>query len=323
MWNISLICLLICLLANISNAKSFYTINTKQLKNPSILNALNLEQELTKYGFELLTHRNLTNSGFKFDFVYTTPNWSQAIILKEGLMANDTKFLADYHSNDMNWSVGHIQINQSDYIVMGFGIKSSELESMIRPFSKRTKYSIIDWFLPKAQAANGPACKYLISNNDQLKNSADFVILKNILSSVGKCATDAFVGAQKNIDETADFFSKLANNPEFLWNEMKDSFLNLRNFVLNIGTEMMSMYSDLKNISANEIATIACTMTGQMILSTISSGGLALAGAGIPFLIQKMKNAIDLIKKVSLLKNKGLNIPSLGFVSQEAMSCAL
>jgi CRISPR/Cas system-associated protein Cas10 (large subunit of type III CRISPR-Cas system) len=145
-----------------------------------------------------------------------------------------------------------------------------------------------------------------------------------ILRAIGKCGADALTGAGSSVTSTLNFFKNLATDPLKLWDQTKQSFYELKNFVMNMHSEVVEMYKSFSNLTSQEKSEIACTMAGYMI-GKVAQGAVtgALLAKTLPTMMLAVKTAGGMLKKIAELAQKGIQLPNKSFLVREAMACAM
>ena len=104
---------------------------------------------------------------------------------------------------------------------------------------------------------------------------------------------------------------------------MKYSFSELKEFALNMKSEVISMIDTLGNMPAEQKLQIACTMTGEVLGGAIQAAILAgTLTKIIPMAIAKLRKAGSLLAKLGDLKKQGFKTPDLNLATKEILSCA-
>ena len=299
-----------------------YELEKNSLLSPSFSDRAELAAIFEGKGFHKITDQTLSKTGLPFDGVYTTADWSKALLLKAGLKAPTNLEGQIIEEPSLGMLILHFKFEGSPYVLAATNLSRHEFAKIVKPWLKNSSKSALlqSLLLPQAQAFD---CAMASSKFDSFVNTKGFIESQETLKSIGKCATDALGGAVQSVDSTFDFFKKLATDPKALWGEMKDSFVELKSFVLNINEEMKSVYAAFGSMTPEQRTQIACTMTGELIAGALQA---MVAGAGLakllPGLILKMKAATATLTKLAGLEKKGIALPDKSLLTREALSCA-
>lgn len=298
-----------------------YQVEESSLLRPSILQISQLSQKFESKGYRTLSSRSLISSGLSFDTAYTSEDWNKVFLIKAGLQvpsSMDGKLLND---DKLGVIAVHIRVDNTPYLILSMNNSQEEIRSVlgswIKPGNASAKWSL---FVPSAQAA---ACETGPSAMSSLKSAAAHIEGNEIFQKIGKCATDALSGVQSSVTGTLDFFKKLATDPKALWAEMKESFVQLKNFAMNIQSELQTAFANLKGLSTEQKTQMACTLAGTVMGGAVQSmlvGG-ALAKI-LPGLLLKVKESAALLKKISSLEQMGIRFPDKSLLAREVLSCA-
>lgn len=267
---------------------------------------------------------NLTSAGFFFDRAFVSHKWKSGFVLKTGLRVPNSLLGKVMENEGLGIQVLHFEIEKTPYMLIGIDMTRGEFREAARSWITSSDASVkFAWLLPQAHAVSCmTATKNPFSGSTVMAFETD-----GILKAIGKCGTDALSGFTGSVSSTLNFFKRLATEPQKLWAETKQSFVELKDFVLNIHTELNETLAALQSLPAEEKAEIACVFAGQA-LGTVAQ---ALTGAGaiaglvkaFPSLLLKIKSAAKIIAEAMRLRQKGLPIPNSSFLAREAMSCAL
>ncbi len=298
-----------------------YKIEESSLLRPSTLQGYELTKMFNEKGFYSLSDTSLVSAGLPFDKVFVSENWEKVLLLKAGLKAPgdiEGKLLED---PALGVSVIHFQFEGTPYLLLSMNNSTKELRDIIRPWLKSETSAKWAMFFPNAQAQE--PCVQKPGFASQLEATSSYIENNEILKSIGRCATDALHGAKESVGDTLSFFKKLATNPSQLWSEMKESFVQLKNFAMNIQSELASAIGTLRSLSTEEKTQIACTMAGQTMVSAVQGmiGGAGLAKL-LPMLILKVKQTAAMLKEIANLEKLGIKFSNKSGLMKEVMSCA-
>lgn len=298
-----------------------YKIETDNLLKPSLIKAQGLSNHFASEGLWSVRGASFVQAGMPFDFVYVSHNWDKAILIKEGLRAPADKTGIIIRDEKLGGSVFHFQREGSSYVLLALGFSSAELQTLLAPLKPKSSFSKWSLFVNSAQAAeecdNQPkALGNLAESSASLEDAA-------ILRKIGQCSVDAWQGIKKSGEDTLSFFKKLATDPSALWGEMKESFVQLKEFALNIKSEVQSVIASFGAMPTEQKLQVACTMAGQTLMGVAE--GLLAGGALakiLPMLVLKLRQSASLLAKLAELKKRGYNVPDLNTATREVLSCA-
>jgi hypothetical protein len=265
---------------------------------------------------------SFAQAGMPFDFVYVDQSWEKVLLVKEGLKAPADKIGVIFRDQKVGAFLFHFQMDGSSYVVMALGFSSDELFKVLAPFQPKKSYSKWTLLFNSAYAMDTDCDTQMRIQKSLAANSAaleDGMVLRTI----GKCGADAWQGVKQSATDTLDFFKKLATDPQALWGEMKESFLQLKEFALNIKSEMNSLLITLRNMPTEQKMQVVCTMTGELIAgaaqAALAAGSLAKT---VPLLLEKLRKSMALLSKLGELRKMGVKTPDLNLATKEILSCA-
>lgn len=299
-----------------------YQIEAKGLLHPSLLKAQQLTRTFEREGLWSVRSASFVQVGMPFDFVYVNQNWDKAILVKEGLVAPAEKMGVIIRDEKLGASVFHFQIEGSSYVLMALGFSSAELKQVLAPLKPRSSASKWSLLMNPAYAADEP-CDPKTTAQQTLAESSAGLEDGAILRMIGKCGMDALQGVKQSGERTLDFFNKLVTDPSALWSDMKNSFSELKEFALNMKSEVTKMIDTFGNMPTEQKLQIACTMTGEVLGGAIQAALLAgTLTKIIPMAIAKLRQAGSLLAKLADLKKRGIKTPDLNLATKEILSCA-
>lgn len=298
-----------------------YQIVSESFNHPSILQSYELGQNFKAAGFENLTNMNLASAGSPFNSVYITAQWDKALLLKAGLKAPSNMEGSIVAVDSENIQVFHFQYKKTPYVIVAYNLSKSEFKKIVSPWLKSSASSL--WKILET-TANAAECE--IRPNKEILNSfsstAQFINYKSTLQSIGRCGADAWGSVQGSMNDGIDFFKKLASNPQQLWSEMKESFLELKNFTLNINTELQELFTSLSSMTSEQKTQLACSIAGNLIagagLAFVSVAGMTRI---LPHLLARLKNIKKTLLKFAALEQLGIRIPNRQLIFDEVISC--
>lgn len=290
--------------------------------HPSILEANEFKSIFQQFGYHSLSDTSLIHTGLPFDHAYVSEGWKSSFLLKAGLSVPkkmEGKLIKD---PSLKMHVLHFRHNNIPYMLLGLDMSEAQFIKAARPWiAKDSKglFSLLSIF-PNAYAddceISSPEISSLAATSKQLEGRA-------LLSKIGECGMDALKGGVDQLHNTFDFFKKLATNPSQLWAETKESFRELKSFVLNIKTELQEVFEVLGEADLDQKLALACSVTGSLFMTVAQSmiiGPTALARA-LPLLMLKLKKTTALLSQFAILKKKGILVPDNKRVTSEVLSC--
>ncbi|KYG66136.1 hypothetical protein AZI86_03480 [Bdellovibrio bacteriovorus] len=300
-----------------------YKIDQASLLNPSSLQIYKISQMLSANGFHSISDLNLTTAGFTFDRAFVSHQWQSSMILKSGLQVPDTMLGKVITDEGLGVQVLHFKVEETYYMLMGMDMTKGEFKEAAKPWITSSDVSAkFSWLLPQAHAVT---C--MTGPQNRVGKTADSLESDSILRAIGKCGTDALSGFTGSVSSTLSFFKRLATEPGKLWAETKQSFVELKNFVMNINSELKEAFAAFQSLPSEEKAAIACTIAGQVLgdaaQGLVGAGALAGLAKLLPSLLLKIKAGLKTVVQGLELRNKGLKIPDGSVLAREAMSCAL
>ena len=299
-----------------------YELEKTALVNPSISDRAEIARLFEQKGFHKITDQTLSKINLPFDGVYTSHDWNKSLLLKAGLKAPANLEGQIIEEPSLGRLILHFNYEGAPYVLAALNLSRREFAEVAKPWLKKSAKSVLlqKLFLPEAEAFD---CYAANKSFDHFVNTKGFIESQETLKSIGKCAMDALSGASQSAASTFDFFKKLATDPKALWGEMKDSYVELKSFVMNINEEMKGVYEAFGSMTPEQRTQIACTMTGSLISGALQA---AVIGGGIakllPELILKLKTATATLTKLAGLEKKGISLPDKILLTREALSCA-
>lgn len=306
------------------NASAFeYKIEESSLLHPSALQGHQLTQMFAKKGFRSLSDASLVQTGLPFDKAFVSSNWENVLLLKAGLKAPANIEGRLIEDSKVGVTVIHFQFEGTPYVLVSLNNSRDELQDIVKPWLKsKSPVSSAAWsmFFPQAHALACPPYKDVAKG---LQNTAAHIEKNEMFQSIGRCALDAMQGAKSSAEDTLQFFKKLVTDPTSLWSEMKESFVQLKEFALNIQTELQQTFETISSLPTEMKTKMACSLAGTVMVGAVQA---ALSGAAIgrvlPSLLLKVKGSTAMLKKIAGLENLGVKFPNKSGMMQEVMSCA-
>jgi hypothetical protein len=141
-----------------------------------------------------------------------------------------------------------------------------------------------------------------------------------LLKKIGECGVNALKGMDGQIENTVNFFKMLKDDPNKLWQDMKESYENLKYMMANLTSELKNIFESMRFLSMDEMLEIGCTMAGETVPSLVlmtTGVGLATGTAKIMLtVLPKLQRFSRIVTKLKRFK-----APTKGM--HEALSCAL
>ena len=297
-----------------------YKIEEASLLRPSHLQGYKLTQIFAQKGFRSLSDASLVSTGLPFDKAFVSHNWEKVLLLKAGLKAPTHIEGRLIEEKSLGVSVIHFQFEGTPYVLLSINNSRDELQEIVKPWLKSKSSVAWSFFFPQARATVCPrhqdVTRALLSTSAHIEKNEMF-------QSIGRCALDAMQGAKNSAEDTLSFFKKLVSDPTALWSEMKESFVQLKEFALNIQTELQQAFETISNLPTEMKTKMACSLAGSVMVGAVQA---ALSGAAIgrvlPSLLLKVKSSASMLKEIANLERLGIKLPNKSGMMQEVMSCA-
>lgn len=202
-----------------------------------------------------------------------------------------------------------------------FNLSENAVKKLVYSLDQKAEFitKIKNFFISESYA-DTVACNTPPPNKyGQVENISSAMDNSFIMKKIGECAVHALHGAKESVEETADFFKKLATNPAALWTDVKKSYDGLKHFAMNFSTELQSFYQTITNLTLEDKIDIACTLTGQLIPGLVLSltGSSPMVGAkllaGLLPKLERMRTLINLLQRYKISTK----------VAKESLSCAI
>lgn len=291
--------------------------------HPSILEAYEFKSTFQKHGYQSLSDTSLIQIGLAFDHAYVSEGWRSSFLLKAGLSVPEKmegKVLKDHH---LNIYVLHFRHQDTPYMLMGLDMTEAQFLKVVRPWIKKSSLGIFSMLAIIPSAHANEDCEISPSEVSTLAVASNQLESSALLSKIGECGMDALKGGVGRVQDTLDFFKKLATNPSELWAETKASFRELKSFVLNIKSELQEVFKNFSGSDLNQKLALACSITGSIFVSAAQSmvmGPGALARA-LPLMMLKLKKTSAILSRLGILKKQGVKLPDNERLTSEVISC--
>ena len=304
-----------------------YRIDSDSLFKASPLQAYEFSKWFETKGYRSLSSRSVLSHQLPFDFVYAGPMLEKALLVKSGLRvptAELNKLIVDTKSQTI---AVHLELDDVPYLVLAVNIDKDEVHNLLKPWLKR-KEQASSWkwklfFGARANAGGMWDCGVRPMNSG-IANTVSFIESNELLQSVGRCGAQALQGAASSVGSSLEFFKKLATDPSALWVEMKNSYIELKTFAINIQNEIGPAMDAIAGLSSEQKTQMICTMTGQMVVSAAQAfvSGAALAKA-LPLMILKMKQMSGVLVRLADLEKRGVFLANKSKIVDEVIACGL
>ncbi|HLT22722.1 MAG TPA: hypothetical protein VKZ84_04735 [Bacteriovoracaceae bacterium] len=296
-----------------------YQLDEESLLHPSIFDQYEISQHFESEGLFSLSDTTLIKTGLPFDNAYLGYGLKQNLILKSGLVAPKHLDGVVIYEPSLDVHLIHFRVREIPYMVMGFNFSDSEFKKIIKPWLKIRKTSLLNLIIPSVYAES---CE-LPGMGNELKSVSNSLSNQALLKKIGECGLEVLKGAKDNVSNTFDFFKKLATNPMELWQETKESFIQLKDFVLNINNELKEIFSNLGEMNLEDQLDIACHMSGHIFVSVAQSfflGPAALARS-LPLVVTRLKKMTAEVALAASLRKKGVKLPDNDKLVKEVIRC--
>lgn len=307
-----------------SPAQGFqYSVETNTILQPSLLRAQQLSQHFERNGFFSIRGESFIHANKPYDFVYVNQYWNKAFLIKEGLQAPNEILNTINKDKNLDVHLFHFELEKSSYVLLALGFSTEELITILSPLKSKNAVSKWSLLLPSAQAGEGSCQMSSPSAISIIKNSGTQLEEGMVLRTIGKCASDAMEGVKKSGENTLDFFKKLATNPNQLWKEMKNSFLELKEITFNLKNEIENILTQLGKLPSEQYRQLICLITGKTVGAALQ---LTLtAGSAIkllPSIINQLRTLAVYLSKIAQMERLGIKVPNFNWITNKVLSCA-
>jgi hypothetical protein len=310
-------------------APSFqYKIDNFTLANSSPLQAYQMSKWFASQGYRALSSRSVLSKQLHFDFAFVGANLEKALLLKSGLRAPAEIMNTVLTDEKSKTTVFHFEMEGTPYVLVAMNLSSSELKDLVRPWLKQKQTASLKWRLLIGEQAHAiaPVCGSWMANQmkETLSKTASHIDANEMLQSIGRCSAQALDGISSSVSDSLDFFKKLATDPSALWTEMKDSFIELKNFALNIQEELGPALDAVAGLTTEQKTQMACTLAGKLVASAAQAfvSGAALAKA-LPMMLLKLKQTTATLVKMARLEKLGINFGNKSKLAEEVIACGI
>lgn len=250
------------------------------------------------------------------DEVLTSSYHPGTIFIKLGLLAPESQRFKLLTS-------GNLTLFHTDSLSIAFfDFNSFEVQTLIEGLAtkKVSKTSVMDFFIPKASAADQVFCQTQAVNAFKNIESLNNKITQSLLiKKLGECGLHALRGATGQIDEMKNFFGTLASDPGKLWREMKENFKQLQLVLGNLTNELMSFYNTVTGLSVDDMLKIGCQMIGEIgtnLALAASGAGLTIGATKLLMItlpkLQRLKRMLELSRSKKISKETAMESLSCG-----------
>lgn len=170
-----------------------------------------------------------------------------------------------------------------------------------------SKTSLLKFFMPHARADFCETDSRLTKNLVTLRKTAieqkDLIVQK-----VGSCLSQSLQGAQLAIPD-GTLITTLLTNPQVLWNSISKQAKALKDFVMNISSELKTLVKNFGTLDGDLVMNLVCHEAGQVLVDGLmGGGGLALApklSLALVKVSSRLKDLKDVFSRLTQLKQKG------------------
>ncbi len=144
-----------------------------------------------------------------------------------------------------------------------------------------------------------------------------------VFKQLGTCFSSILRGATQSIDSTFESVKKLfTTSPSDLWDSLKQQAIEMKNFVMNIKEQVLTISENLKKIDVSLIVQMGCQLIGEVI---VQNGLSALTGFGAIKIINLLKQSASKIKKVESLFQRLNSLVKMNknHLAEKVLSCAM
>jgi hypothetical protein len=289
-------------------------------------------EELTQFNFFAmdLTHKGSIKSG-DFDQIYfDRNNFDNYAVLKF-----DLRYLGNpgvMQLSDTDYVCHGTYINQRPFSLFTSGLDKDVVDkicgqaNIARNDVKKNHYSksflLYSMIMTTAQAQ--ATCKdNTVKNISSIQNISSQFSAEGAIQKLGSCLADVLRGSAGVFKGMFDGVKSLfTTSPKELWNGLKKSVAEMKNFVLHLKDEMIKLKNSFSQLNADLILSIGCTLAGEMITS---AGLSALTGAGVAMLSVKVVKTISRMGKMKHLFDRlnKLSFLGKGKLAEKVLACGL
>ncbi len=159
-------------------------------------------------------------------------------------------------------------------------------------------------FIPAAEAANCNSIpdltKTALQGRAVIAEKRDWILQK-----MGTCLTQGLAG----VTEVGVEISKWIHNPEKLWQDVSREAQALKNFVLNISSEVQSLIREFSLLDSELMIGAVCKLGTEVLVTGLLTGGaiglVTKMSLAMTKLTLRLKNLNGLFTKLSELKKTG------------------
>lgn len=315
---------LITLLLFLSNFAHAITYKSSSSELYPYIDILELSKIMKKFNFlemDLNKKGNIFNNSFDQWYI-NSKDLNQIGILKFDLDLDTKQQVLKISENEF---VCHGQTSRGrDFAFYVKGKSESQFKNICQQLTKKEIFSFRKYLLKNLLrvASAQTSCDKNNTNLNQLSNIASDISQSVLAQKISTCAVDAVRAALKTYKGTVDGVASILTNPIELWHQISQQAEALKDFVMNLKTEVMGLYNSVKNLDPELIWTLACQLGGELLASASLS---ALGGAGLVKLTQKLvqifsklKNSNTLLTKLSVLSKLGKSQ-----TAKEILSCVV
>lgn len=305
----------------------------EESQKPSVFEYYQMSPYFETEGFNSLYDGTLATN-FLFDKAFVSSDLEKAFLLKSGLRVDKSLQGKIFKDEASQTYAVHFEINSVNYLMLGVGLSEEEMLKVTRkiipglkkeasfiPMKKLLKWGTLLY----SEEASANSCDYRAkAPTRSLQETQNFLEDNEIIKGIGRCAMTSFNELKDSIKDRASFFRKLAADPRMLWQEMKQSYVQFRELVLNIRSEVRQMLVNLQNLTPEQKVQLACSMAGVAMGVVVKSvlGGASSLLTSLPQVTLKLKSISALIGKTKGLGKFGLGAKDQNLIAERVLSCA-
>jgi guanylate kinase len=273
-----------------------------------------LEMDQSKKG-------NIFNNSFD-QIYFNTVNSNKLAILKFDIQLDTSQKILKISDTEF---VCHGQTSRDRYFALYIkGQKRNEFEKICHRINQKSSFSFRKYLIQNlmSEAQADESCQAKNSNLNHIASVSTEITQNVLMQRIGTCAVDAVRSALKAYKGAVDGAISILKNPLELWHQISQQAIALKDFVMNLKSEVMGLYENLKTMDTEMILAVGCQLAGELLASASLS---ALGGAGILKLTQKLvqifnrlKNSKTLLSRLSVLSKSGKSE-----TAREVLSCVI
>lgn len=254
------------------------------------------------------------------DFFFMSPNGEKTIAVKGGLYLQDRLYPDLVWNEQLEIFILHFQTNSTGYVAILKNFSKNEATSISKLLTPQKQKTVL--FTLLFSEIHAHSCSPTTLQTATLANVSASIEEQSIVSTIGKCTSNLLRGAGNSAASSVQFFKQLVTNPLSLWNEMVSTMQALKGVIVNLKTEIQTLFQTLRNLDLEFKSELICYAVGdlaaQIAIGSLSAATLAKTLATS---IVRLKSFITTIQKIVDLKKFGLNKNGQLMVMREALAC--